>query len=92
MGGLATKGTAVGVVARGPAGAVGTLVNRALVPIVPKMMAGMTGLVVSWMSGWEGNLRVTSSPPGLYSLEDTFLVRHQGGRGRRDIRGRGASG
>ena len=92
MRGSATKRTAVRVVARGPAGAMGTLVNGALVLIMPKTMAGVTGLMVSRMSGWEGDLRVASSPPGLYSLEDTFLVRHQGGGGRCDIRGRGASG
>ena len=51
-----TKGTAVRVMARGPAGTVGALIDRALIPIMPETMIGMTGLVVARMGGWEGNL------------------------------------
>ena len=76
MGGAATKGTAVGVMARGPAGTVGALIDGTLVPVVPKTMAGMTGLVITRVSGREGNLRIASGPPRLYSLEDTFFIRH----------------
>ena len=50
------KGTAVGVMARGPAGAVGALINGTLIPIVPKTVTGMTSLMVARMGGWEGNL------------------------------------
>ena len=63
----------------GPAGAVGALVDGALVPIMPKTVAGVARLVITWMGGREGDLRISSGPPGLYSLEDTFLVRYQGG-------------
>ena len=77
-----TKGTVVRVVAGSPAGTVGALVNRALVPIMPKAMAGVACLMVARVSGWERDLRVTSSPPRLYALKDAFFVRYQrGGRG-----------
>ena len=50
------KGTVVRVMARGPAGAVGALIDGALVPIVPKMVTRMTSLVVTRVSGREGDL------------------------------------
>ena len=56
LGSAAMKGTAVGVMARGPAGAVGALINGTLIPIVPKTVTGMTSLMVARMGGWEGNL------------------------------------
>ena len=86
------KGTAVRVVARGPAGTVGALVDRTLIPIMSKAMTRMTGLVITRMGGWKGDLRVTSGPPRLYSLEDTFFIRHQGGGRGGDVGGRCTSG
>ena len=78
--------------ARGPAGTVGALVDRTLVPVVSKAMARVAGLMVAWMSGGEGDLGVSSSPPRFYALKDAFFVRHQrGGRGG-DVRGEGTSG
>ena len=65
--------------ARGPAGTVWALIDGALIPIMPKTMTGMASLVVARVGGREGNLRITSGPPRLYSLEDTFFVRHQRG-------------
>ena len=56
LGSAATKGTAIGVMTRGPAGAVRALINGTLIPIVPKTVTGMTGLVVARMGGWEGDL------------------------------------
>ena len=50
------KGTAVRVVARGPAGTVRALIDGALIPIMPKTMTGMASLVVARMGGWEWNL------------------------------------
>ena len=70
---------AVGVMTGGPAGTVVTLVDGALVPIMPKTMAGMTCLVIVRVGGWERDLGVASGPPRLYSLKDAFFVRHQGG-------------
>ena len=78
--------------ARGPAGTVGALVDRTLVPVVSKAMARVASLMVARMSGGERDLGVSSGPPRLYALKDAFFVRHQrGGRGR-DVRGGGASG
>ena len=78
--------------AGGPAGTVGALVDQTLVPVVSKAMAGVASLMVTRMSGREGDLGVSSSPPRLYTLKDAFFVRHQrGGRGR-DVRGGGMSG
>ena len=62
------KGTAVRVMAGGPAGTVGALINGALVPIMSKTVTGMTGLVIARMGGRERDLRMSSGPPGLYSL------------------------
>ena len=56
MWGAATKRTMVRIMARGPTGAVGTLVDGTLVSIMPKAMTRMTGLVITRMGGWEGNL------------------------------------
>ena len=86
------KGAAVGVVARGPAGAVGALIDRTLVPVVSEAVTRVASLVVTWVSGGEGDLGMSSSPPRFYALEDAFFVRHQrGGRGG-DVRGGGAGG
>ena len=85
------KGAAVRVVAGGPAGTVGALVDRTLVPVVSEAMAGVASLMVARVSGQEGDLGVSSSPPRLYVLKDAFFVRHQRrGRGR-DV-GRGGAG
>ena len=86
-----TKGAAVRVVAGGPAGTVGALVDRTLVPVVSKAMARVASLMVMWVSGRKGNLGVSSSPPRFYTLEDTFFVRYQG-RGRGQNVGRGGAG
>ena len=56
MGGVATKRTAVRVMAGGPAGTVRALIDGALVPIMPKTMTRMASLVVTRVSGREGNL------------------------------------
>ena len=85
MGDAATKGTAVRVMARGPAGTVGALIDGALVPIVPKTMTGVACLVVTRVSGREGDLGVASSPPRFYSLKNAFFVRHEGGGGGGDV-------
>ena len=74
--------------ARGPAGTVGALVNGALISVVAKTMAGVACLMITWMGGRKGNLRVSAGPPGLYSLEDAFFIGHQGRRRGRDV-GRG---
>ena len=66
----------VRVVARGPAGTVGALVDGTLIPIVAKTMARVACLMITWVGGRKGNLRVASGPPGLDSLEDTFLIRY----------------
>ena len=63
---------------RGPAGAVGALVDGALVSIMPETVTGVARLVITWVGGREGDLRISSGPPRLYLLEDTFLVRYQG--------------
>ena len=92
LGGLATKGAAIRVVARRPASTVRTLVDRTLVPVVSKTMARVASLMVARVSGGEGDLGMSASPPRLYALEDAFFVRHQrGGRGG-DVRGGGSGG
>ena len=78
LGSSATKGTAVWVVAGGPAGAVGALIDGALVPIMPKAVTRVTCLVITRVSGREGDLGIASGPPRLYSLEDMFFIRYQG--------------
>ena len=66
----------VRVTTRRPAKARVTLVDRKLVPIMAQTMARVAGLMVAWMSGREGDLRVTSSPPRFNSFKNTFLVRY----------------
>ena len=75
-GGAATKRTVVRVVARGSAGTVGTLVDGTLIPIMAKTMARVACLMITWVGGRKGNLRVASGPPGFDSLEDAFLIRY----------------
>ena len=86
------KGTAVGVVAGGPAGTVRALVDRALISLVAKTMARVACLVIAWMGGRKGNLRMSASPPGLDSLEDALLVGYQGRRRGRDVGGGRSAG
>ena len=50
------KGAAVGVMARGPAGTVGALIDRTLVPVVSEAVARVASLVVARVSGGEGDL------------------------------------
>ena len=88
LGGFATEGTAIRIVARGPARTVGALIHWTLVPVMSEAVTRVARLVIPWMSGGEGDLRVSSSPPGLYTLEDAFFVGHRGG----DVRGGGAGG
>ena len=64
--------------ARGPAGAGGTLINGALIPIVAQAVARVTCLVIAWMSRRKRNLGVASCPPGFNSLKNAFFVRYQG--------------
>ena len=92
MGGLAAKGAAVGIMARSPAGTVRALIDRTIVPVVPEAMTRVASLMVTRVSGGEGNLRMPSSPPGLYALEDAFFIRHQGGGRGGNVRGGGAGG
>ena len=83
----------VGVMAWGPASAVRALIDGALNSVMAKMMARVACLVIAWVGGRKGNLRMSPSPPGLDSLENTFLVGYQGGSGGRDVGGgRGAGG
>ena len=89
---MAAKGAAVGIMARGPASTVRALVDRTVVPVVSKAMTRVAGLVVTRVSGGEGDLGVSSSPPRLYALEDVFFVRHQGGGRGGNVRGGGAGG
>ena len=90
---MATKRTLVGVVARLPTEAGGTLVNGALVSIVAKMVTRMTGLMVTGMGGRKRNLRVASGPPGFEPLKDSLFFGCERGGGGGDIRGgRGLSG
>ena len=56
LGGSATKGAAVGVMAGGPASTVGALIDRTLVPVVSEAMARVASLVVTRVSGGEGDL------------------------------------
>ena len=92
LGGFATEGAAIRIVARGPARTVGALINWAFVPVMSEAMARVACLVIARMSGREGDLRVSSSPPGLYALEDAFFIRHQGGGRGGNVRGGGAGG
>ena len=73
------KRAAVGVVAWCPAGAGGALVNGALILVMAQAVARMASLMIAGMGRRKGNLCVTSSPPRLDSLKDTFLVRYQRG-------------
>ena len=83
----------VGVMAWGPASAVGALIDGTLITVMAKTMARVACLVVAGVGGRKGNLGMSSSPPGLDSLEDSFLVGYQGGGGGRDVGGgRGAGG
>ena len=61
--------------AGGPAGTVGALVDRALISVMAKTMARMTCLMITRVGGRERNLRMSSGPPGLNSLEDALLIR-----------------
>ena len=69
--------------ARGPAGTVGALIDGALVPVMPETMAGVACLVIAWVGGGKGDLRMSSSPPGLDSLEDALFIGYQERRGGR---------
>ena len=71
--------TLVRVVARFPAEARGALVDGALVAIMAETMTRMTGLMVAGMGRWKRNLGITSGPPRLESLEDSFRFRRNGG-------------
>ena len=51
-----TKRAVVRIVARHPAKARGTLIYRALVPIMTETMTGMAGLMITRMSSRERNL------------------------------------
>ena len=73
---VAAERATIGVMTRCPTKAGVTLINRALVPIMAQTMARMTGLMIAWMSGWERDLCVTSSPPRFNSLKNAFLVRY----------------
>ena len=73
---MATKGAAIGVVARSPASTVRALIDWTVVPVMPEAVTGVARLVIAWMSGREGDLRVSSSPPRLYALENAFFIRH----------------
>ena len=87
-----TNGASVGVMARRPSKARGTLVNGALISIVTKTVTGVTCLMITRVSGRERNLCITSSPPGFKSLKNSFFFRcKRGGRGG-DVRGRGGLG
>ena len=89
---MATKGAAVGIMARGPASTVRALIDRTIVPVMPEAVTRVASLMVTRVSGGEGDLGVPSSPPGLYALEDAFFVRYQGGGRGGNIRGGGAGG